>query len=373
MGHHGYPPPRIPLSHFEESLKVTKRPWSSFAGITSQSFVQPLIPQAMNVAPADLVDMARYRLSERKACKSDPIRICLAYAQDELSYGEDGKPVTITDRAAYLALPRERRLNKFGLAYRRDAKFYLNKTLADIITGAAIHLHQTQGWTTVLYDGLRTMEGAYNLYVFASDTDMSSGLLTLPGQSAHNKGLAVDSMMTDKSGNEVEMGGHFDHLDMVTNSRIYKGPLLSTTVQKNRLIRETAFMHSALQQGLLIAPLRTEFWDDRLPENREDLWRVLDSAARCIGIDLLTAEDEALRKTDRAAWSKKWESWNYADFLSHWQKTFMGRERLLQEKFGVVLPPPKEKPEFYHGNYNPIYDSTLRESGKNLTEGPVAV
>lgn len=352
---------------------MTKKPWSSFTGITSQSFVRELLPQALTVSSDNLVDMSNYRVEERAACKNDPIRIVLAYAQDELAYGEDGKPTTVSDRTAYFALPRERRLNKFGLAYRRDARFYLNKTLADIITGAAIYLYQTQGWTTVLYDGLRTMEGAYNLYVFASDTDMSSGLLTLPGQSAHNKGLAVDSMMMDCAGNEVPMGGHFDHLDMVTNSRIYKGPLLSSTAQQNRLIRETAFMRSALQQGLLIAPLRTEFWDDRLPENREDLWRVLDSAARCIGIDLLTDDDERLRKNDRATWSKKWESWNYRYFLTRWVETFQGYEHLLMKAFGALTPPFLEKPEFYHGNYNPIYDSALRENGKNLTEGSVAV
>ncbi len=61
----------------------------------------------------------------------------------------DGHIVT-GDAAAYAALPREQRVNKFGLAYRRDAAFQLHKTLADIMVGAAIHLYQTQGWTTVL-------------------------------------------------------------------------------------------------------------------------------------------------------------------------------------------------------------------------------
>src|SRR5690606_22519693 len=105
----------------------------------------------------------------------------------------------------------------------------LHKTLADILVGAAMHLYKAHGWTTIVYDGLRTVEGAYNLHVLATDDDIKSGLLALPGYSAHNKGLAVDSMMLDGDGREVEMGGHFDHLDMSTNMRTYAGPLISDT------------------------------------------------------------------------------------------------------------------------------------------------
>ena len=324
-----------------------KRPWSEFTGIESHSAVHA----PRHVDPNELCDMETWRKDERiRACGGhDPIRITLAYAQDELRY-EDGEPI-----------------NRFGLSYRRDAKFYLHKILADITVAAATYLYQTEGWTTVLYDGLRTVEGAYNLYVHASEDAMSSGLLSLPGTSAHNKGLAVDSMMVDSAGKEIEMGGHFDHPDMETNSRLYAGPNISEAAQMHRLIREVAFLRAALTQGLLIAPLRPEFWDDRLPENREDLWRVLDSAARCMGLNLLTPEDEALRKTDRAAFKAKWENWNYGEFLWQWKKTFEGREKELQQVLGVTAPPVEERFEFYHGNYHPIYDSTLKASGKNLT------
>ncbi|MDE3037581.1 MAG: hypothetical protein KGJ21_03900, partial [Pseudomonadota bacterium] len=305
-------------------------------------------------------DMAQYRSKERTAACGghDPVLVRLAYAQDEWIYDAKGDVIT-ADAAAYASTPRGQRVNKFGLAYRRDAKFLLHKTLADIATGAAIHLHQTQGWTTALYDGLRTVNGAYNLYLKAQDSDMESGLLSLPGQSAHNKGLACDSMMLDADGHEVDMGVHFDHLDMAINSRLCAGSAISEAAKKNRLIREAAFLRSAFAQGLLIAPLRNEFWDDRLPENREDLWRVLDSAARCIGIRLLTEEDERLRKKDRAAFADRWERWSYADFLSHWRHIFRGHEKKLREILGTVTPPLTEKPEFYHGNYQPVYDEQI--------------
>lgn len=335
----------------------------------STSFVRDLVPDAQDVNANDLVDMTAYRKQERVgACAGhDPIKVFLAYAQEEHVYSEHGRPVK-TDRVTYEATPRAGRLNVFGLSYRRNATFWLHRVLADIVVGACVHLYQTQGWTTVLYDGLRTVEGAFKLYNFATDEDLANGLLALPGASAHNKGMAVDSMMYEKDGKEVDMGGHFDHLDMATNMRTYKGDKISEAAKQHRLIREAAFLRSAFTQGLLIAPLRSEFWDDRPPENREDLWRVLDSAARVMGMELLADDDIRLRKTDRAAFAKRWEQWSYADFLNKWQECFKGREAELKEKLGVILPPPEEKPEFYHGNFHPIYDRDLRASGKNLTE-----
>ncbi len=349
-----------------------KKPWKEFENVTSQSFVRGLVKQAKTVAPSDLRDMAKHRKKERiEVCGGeDPLRILVAYAQEEMVFDAETGAILKANRAAYAATPRERRVNKFGMAYRKNAPFLLHKTLADIVVGAAVHLHQTQGWTTMLYDGLRTVEGAYNLYRFAQDSDMASGLLSMPGQSAHNKGLAVDSMMMNDFGRDIDMGGHFDHLDMTTNSRLYSGDGISAAAKKHRIIREAAFLRSALTQGLLIAPLRTEFWDDRLPENRQDLWRVLDSAARCLGIDLLSPQDEMLRRTHRQAFKDTWESWDYDMFLKRWDETFHGKKAQLRSVLGVASPPEEEKAEFYHGNYHPIYDRDLREAGKHLTSPP---
>lgn len=345
-----------------------KLPWEHFLNIRSKTAVRDLAA-ASHVSPADLVDMAMHRKSERVlACAGcDPVRVLVAYAQDAWIYDAQGVLAICEDRAQYLALTRDRRLNKFGLAYRPEAKLWLHRTLADMVVGAAIHLYQTQGWTMTIYDGLRTVEGAYNLYLYAPQSDMESGLLSMPGQSAHNKGLAVDSMFYDKNGVEIDMGAHFDHLDMAINSRLYDGSAISASAKQNRKLREAAFLRAAFAQQRLIAPLRTEFWDDRLPENREDLWRVIDSAARVIGLELLTREDERMRKEDRATFRQKWECWSYADFLDIWQQTFDGREHELEKALGCVAPPKEEKPEFYHGNYHPIYDARLLESGKNIT------
>lgn len=317
-------------------MAKNRREWSEFVGAKSSSFVQDLVAEAINVTPDMLVDMANYEKS--------PISICLAYAQEKLIYDEQGKIITV-DAKTYATTSRDERVNKFGLAYRPDAKLWLHKTLAEIVAVAATYLYVTHGWKTIIYDGLRTVDGAFKLYNFATDEDIASNILALPAKSAHNKGLAVDSMMVDKNGCEIEMGGHFDHLDMTTNMRNYIGDKISPLAKKNRLIREAAFLRAAFSLRLLIAPLRSEFWDDRLPENREDLWRVLDSTARVVGVTPILTNKE---------------NWNYADFLENWQKTFSGHEQKLQEIIGCTMPPLTEKLEFYHGNYNPIYDLLLQ-------------
>lgn len=349
---------------------MIKKPWEAFAHATSQSHVAGLVDGASHVPPEELVDMQRHRRDERMlACGGrDPVQVLVAYAQDSLAYSEDGALIEVKDRADYLALKRKDKLNKFGLAYRPDAKFWLHRTLADIVVGAAVHLWQSQGWSLTLYDGLRTVEGAYNLYLYAPMSDMESGLLSLPGQSAHNKGMAVDSMCYGDDGREVDMGAHFDHLDMTVNSRVYAGPAISAAAIENRRLREAAFLRAAFAAGRLIAPLRTEFWDDRLPENREDLWRVLDSAARVVGLALLSPEDIALRRNNRPAFAKKWEQWSYGDFLVRWKNFFAGREDALEKAIGTATPPLEEKPEFYHGNFHPIYDRDLAACGRNITE-----
>lgn len=348
---------------------MSKRGWDAFTGITSHSYVRDQMDDARHISPLDLYDMAKYQREERlKACNGyDPIRIIVAYAQEDLVYDAKGH-ITKVDDSTYSATPRENKINKFALAYREDAKLYLHKVMADITVAAAIDMYKTHGWDMVLYDGLRTVDGAYALYQGADEADMECGLLSLPGRSSHNKGMAIDSMMEDRNGNEIDVGGHFDHLDMEVNSRLYHGPKLSEAAQRNRLIREAAFQRAALSQGMLLAPLRSEFWHDQTPENREDLWRVLESVARCLGMRLLDDDDERLRKTDRKSFIHHWEEWDYAEFCARWKTLFAGREGELVKILGTDSPPAKEKPEFYHGNYHPVYDASLRASGKHLTD-----
>ncbi|MBV8939415.1 MAG: hypothetical protein JO089_06210, partial [Alphaproteobacteria bacterium] len=112
---------------------------------------------------------------------------------------------------------------------------------------------------------------------------------------------------------------------------------------QNRRIREIAFQRAALGNGTLLAPLRSEFWDDRMPGSEKDLWRVMESVCRCIGV---------------AAPPQRAE--DYATFCSQWAR--LDAQKLtaaLGEKAVTPLAPEKL---IFHERFNPLYDADLPES-----------
>lgn len=335
--------------------------WESFATMRSSASVKP---EAEYIHPDDLVDMAAHR-------NSGALKVFVAYAQDSALYDENGYPRRV-DAASYDAAPRLLKVNKFGKAYRDDARMWLHKHMADVVADAAAFMQHEYGWTTLLYDGLRTVDGAYNAYRGAQQSDLDDGLLSKPGLSAHNKGMAADMVQFDAEGKLVNMGGNFDHLDMKTNSR--NNMDLDPEIIGNRRKREIAFQHAALSQGKLFAPLRSEFWDERFPENEADHWRVLESLCRCLGKQLLTPQDEANRRAPagsekREAFRQQWERISYNEFTQKWNERF--DEQALRETLKLapsVALPPEHSMVVYHGDFHPLYDRDLMASGKNITD-----
>lgn len=294
------------------------------------------------VSPADLLDMAAYR-------RSTALSVFVAYAQDQHIFDEKGWPKPV-DAKTYAAAPRDVRVNKFGKAYRDEAKLWLHKDMADIVVDAAVFMHEKHGWQTLLYDGLRTVDAAEIIYRNAAQSDRDGGLIAPPGKSAHNKGMAADLVQFDSVGKLVEMGGNFDHLDMETNHRNYRN--LAPEVLENRRLREIAFQHAALSRGRLFAPLRSEFWDERFPENEADHWRVLESLCRCLGkpVDIAHAPMD------------------YDQFKREWEALFDDKalRQTLHLSADVKLAPERET-VIYHGDFNVLYDRDLVASGKNIT------
>jgi D-alanyl-D-alanine dipeptidase len=315
--------------------------------------------------------MASYRSADRLADSKDVLEVCVAYAFDNLIYDENGRPLHV-DKATYEKTPRVLRVNKFTKAYRKDAAIWLHQSMADVVVDAALYLRRKYGWTSIIYDGLRTVDGAYNVYSQMSEEDIASGIFAAPGSSAHNKGMAADVVMFDETGKLVEMGGNFDHLDMRTNSRTCTD--LPQEALENRIKREIAYQHAALLNGRLFAPLRSEFWDERFPENSEDNWRVLDSLARCMGKTLLSDKDEAARRSpkgspEREAFIKSWEQLDYEAFTAVWHKLFSNDEiRSVFDLAQHVPLPPDSSTVIYHGDFNPLYDRELVASGKHITD-----
>jgi D-alanyl-D-alanine dipeptidase len=313
---------------FEKPPRFTKRSWSDCCDTPPNSFSQ-------TVRYEDLVNLESYRSEER----GDALHVLPAYAQDSRIF-KNKKIITATPDE-YEQTPMDERLNKFRQAYKTNAPLLLHKHLADVLVDAAIDMKQRYGWNTVALDGLRTMESGFLLYHNAKDEWLADGLLSAPGKSAHNRALAVDSMQFDAEGNAVDMGGHFDHSNMENNHRNYDGAGISAQAKHNRILREQAFQRAALKHNTVIAPLREEFWDDRVPGSEKDLWRVMESICRCIG-----EQPPEERAEDYSTFARQWE--NYLD------------KKRLGEVFGdYALHPPLPDRIVYHESIKPIFDHDL--------------
>lgn len=327
----------------------TRRPWAEFASIHGTAR-QPVALDA-------LVMLRDYRREERlNAGGEDPLEIIVAYAQDTLLYDAQNR-IYAADASRYAAAKDEDKVNKFHQAYRADAPLLLHRKLADIVVDAAIDLHRRHGFSLRVYDGLRTVEAAFLLYNNADPTWLGydangektlPALLAAPGYSAHNRALAVDSSLVDAEGCEFE---RFDHLDMNVNHRDYAGDAISARQKEARLIRERAFQRAALARGTLIAPLLAEYWDDRMPGEEADVWRVMASIRRCLSLG--PAESKAMQ---------------YDQFAQQWAQL---PQKQLAELFGEqALQPPAPEHILYHEALNPIYDRDLPEAMRLAVTSP---
>ena len=219
-----------------------------------------------------------------------------AYAQTEYIY--DGHAIIRVDEARYHHTPMLERVNQFdamGTSYGAHiTEITIEKRLGQITAAAAemvageAGIMRADGSLTsgklMVIDALRTVDATYLLGA-ANPLALENKLLALPGTSAHNKGMAVDLTLVYEDGGawcDADMLGHIDHPDMVTNHRNYAA--LSAVQQHNRLYLEQVMLRGAIACGMLLAPLREEFWDFRFPEDGLDLWRVLEAIARAAGV-----------------------------------------------------------------------------------------
>ncbi len=298
----------------------------------------------------NLVLLEGHRRAEREAAcgGEDPVEVIAAYAQDNLIYTPDNR-IAPVDAAAYAATPMNDRVNKFGQAYRSGAPILLHQTLADIVVDAAIDLKNAQGWSLRVYDGLRTIDAGTLMFANADPKWLQAGLLAKPGNSAHNRGLAVDSSIVDGKGCEIE---RFDHLDMESNHRDYAGGKVSAFQKEARLTKERAFQRAALKSGTIIAPLLSEYWDDRPPGSEADLWRVMASIRRIIGEKPQTEAEHAK---------------DYPRFAAQWDA--LDKARLMQAFGSVGLTPPPSENILFHERLANIHDRDLPEHLRIVREG----
>lgn len=183
-----------------------------------------------------------------EACAGLPVRIDLAYAQDDnLLFGER--------------------------IYRSNARLFLHDALAQVVRDAAIACHDLTGHWFVLHDGLRTVEAQEKMLRTQKVRQNPHWLepprlLSAPGQGGHPRGMAIDISLQTETGEILDMGTAFDFLAENASPlhnpahRDYAG--LKPLHRKNRNILTWAMVQAAARLNIPLLPLPQEWWDFRL-------------------------------------------------------------------------------------------------------------
>ena len=171
--------------------------------------------------------------------------------------------------------------------YRADAKMLVHKELVPIILRAADLCFERTGLLFELKDCLRPIEAQ----ALMLETDIvkahphwieegAKRLLTPPGGGSHPRGMAVDIILINENGDEVDMGTPFDYLteDRENNpaarsyTKFSDDESYNQQILKNRGILKDAMLDAGKELGVEVWPLTEEWWDFRLMSEYTNLY-----------------------------------------------------------------------------------------------------
>ncbi len=166
--------------------------------------------------------------------------------------------------------------NMFGSGiYRADARMLAHRDMAAVVLRAAEICFKRSGYIFELKDCLRTVEA--QAMMMETDivkahphwTEEPNRLLSPPGRGGHPRGMAVDIILLDKNGDDVDMGTRFDFLteDRANNPAARNYANFSAEVLQNRRLLEESMMEAAAEAGRELLPLPQEWWDFRFPHS----------------------------------------------------------------------------------------------------------
>lgn len=159
--------------------------------------------------------------------------------------------------------------------YRKDAKLWLHRDLANIVKIAAQKCLDAHGLRFVLYDGLRTIEAQEAMMqtrrVKANPHWLEEPRLLSPaGAGGHPRAMAIDISLETNDGELLDMGCAFDYLaenphkDVNPAHREYAHP---SNILNNRKILNDCMSEAADELKLPLFPLPQEWWDFRMPND----------------------------------------------------------------------------------------------------------
>jgi len=155
--------------------------------------------------------------------------------------------------------------------YKPNTKCWGHKDMVRLTLRAAEICFEETGYIFEIKDCLRPMEAQAVMMeteiVRANPqwTMEPDRLLSPPGKGGHPRGMAVDIILKDNMGAEIDMGTNFDFLteDRTNNPAARNYTNFSEDVLNNRQILEKAMMTAAAEMKRALLPLPSEWWDFR--------------------------------------------------------------------------------------------------------------
>ncbi len=156
--------------------------------------------------------------------------------------------------------------------YRKGAKLWLYKDLANIVCKAARKCYEVHNLRFVLYDGLRTIEAQEAMMhtrraIENPHWTKPPRLLSMIGSGGHPRAMAVDIGLENGNGELVDMGCAFDFLAenaAPTHNPAHRKYVHPPLVKQNRAILDNAMANAAESLGISLTLLGEEWWDYRL-------------------------------------------------------------------------------------------------------------
>ncbi len=165
-----------------------------------------------------------------------------------------------------LAYAREDNLLFGERIYKKDARLWLYKDLAEIVLIAARRCFEEYGMRFILYDGLRTTNAQEAMMHTKRARDNPQWIekprmLSPAGAGGHPRGMAIDIGLEDSNGALLDMGSNFDCFSEQSH-RNYNHP---QNIKSNRNILDKSMEHVAKSLNIPLFLLPQEWWDFRLP------------------------------------------------------------------------------------------------------------
>ncbi len=160
--------------------------------------------------------------------------------------------------------------------YRPDAKMWVHEELLPIVLEASKICFKEYGFIFELKDCLRTTDSQIkitNTKIVKANPHwlQEPRLFSNPGAGGHPRGMAIDIILIDNNGDEIDMGTPFDFLAEDPNNnpaarnytKFSNDENYNKIVITNRLILEKCITSAAKKLNTTIKPLTVEWWDFR--------------------------------------------------------------------------------------------------------------